>query len=85
MGGFNNCWTGFTFGDRQDRDIDEELHNTYQDLRAVLADAGKRYVLFDNTATAEDKFRQAQKVLSFGKYEPLMHLFLVHASWGCRC
>ncbi|XP_025111525.1 GTPase IMAP family member 4-like [Pomacea canaliculata] len=38
----------FTFGDRQDRDIHEELKTVCWELRSVLADAGNRYVLFNN-------------------------------------
>ncbi|XP_025083374.1 GTPase IMAP family member 4-like isoform X2 [Pomacea canaliculata] len=44
----NHLVVVFTFGDRQDRDIHEELKTVCWELRSVLADAGNRYVLFNN-------------------------------------
>ena len=37
----------FTFGDRQDRDIKEELRTVCPELKSVLRDAGQRYVVFN--------------------------------------
>lgn len=37
----------FTFGDRQDRDIREELRTVCPELKNVLKDAGQRYVVFN--------------------------------------
>lgn len=39
----------FTFGDRQDRPIDQELKTVCPELKGVLKDAGNRYVIFDKT------------------------------------
>lgn len=39
----------FTFGDRQDNPIDEELKTVCPELKNVLKDANKRYVVFDKT------------------------------------
>nr|KAG5700189.1 hypothetical protein BaRGS_011032 [Batillaria attramentaria] len=39
----------FTFGDRQDRNIEEELRTVCKELKNVLNDASWRYVVFDNT------------------------------------
>nr|KAG5689253.1 hypothetical protein BaRGS_006373 [Batillaria attramentaria] len=36
----------FTFGDRQDRPLDEELKTVCPELKSVLKDAGNRYVVF---------------------------------------
>ncbi|KAK7490354.1 hypothetical protein BaRGS_00018333 [Batillaria attramentaria] len=44
----------FTFGDRQDCDIKEELKTVCRELQNVLRDAKWRYVVFDNTARDKD-------------------------------
>ncbi|XP_025111180.1 GTPase IMAP family member 8-like [Pomacea canaliculata] len=48
----------FTFGDRQDMDIEEELKTICKELKAVLADAEGRYIVFSSQDKDEDKKRQ---------------------------
>nr|KAG5692883.1 hypothetical protein BaRGS_002318 [Batillaria attramentaria] len=38
----------FTFGDRQDQDLEEELKVVCPELKSVLRDASGRYVVFNN-------------------------------------
>lgn len=48
----------FTFGDRQDTDIEEELKIVCKELKAVLEDAEGRYIVFSSQDKDEDKKRQ---------------------------
>ncbi|XP_025111183.1 GTPase IMAP family member 4-like [Pomacea canaliculata] len=64
----DNSFTGrlvvvFTFGDRQDRNIQEELKTVCWELRNVLADAGGRYVLFNNMARGSEMAQQVGQLL----------------------
>ncbi|XP_025083377.1 GTPase IMAP family member 4-like [Pomacea canaliculata] len=45
----------FTFGDRQDRDLGEELGTVCHELKSVLKDASDRYVLFRGPASSENE------------------------------
>ncbi|XP_025111431.1 GTPase IMAP family member 4-like [Pomacea canaliculata] len=54
----------FTFGDRQDRDIHEELKTVCWELRNVLADAGNCYVLFNNMARGSEMAAQVGQLLN---------------------
>ncbi|XP_025083379.1 GTPase IMAP family member 4-like isoform X2 [Pomacea canaliculata] len=51
----------FTFGDRQDRDLREELKSVCPELKKVLRDADNRYVLFNKQDP--DKEQQVNKLL----------------------
>ena len=42
----------FTFGDRQDRDIQDELKTVCPELKSVLRDAKNRYVVFNQVGLA---------------------------------
>ncbi|XP_025083394.1 GTPase IMAP family member 4-like [Pomacea canaliculata] len=55
----------FTFGDRQDRDIHEELKTVCWELRSVLADAGNRYVIFNNRAHNNES--QKRKLMEYAR------------------
>ncbi|XP_025110380.1 uncharacterized protein LOC112573901 isoform X4 [Pomacea canaliculata] len=70
----------FTFGDRQDKDINEELKTVCPELKDVLKDADNRYIMFSN---------KAQKVSEHNKKDPLTQLMncaLSHAERmrGCE-
>lgn len=45
----------FTFADRQDAPIEEELKSVCQELKSVLANARHRYVLFSNKETDSEE------------------------------
>ena len=70
---------GFTFGDRQDRDIDRELGSVCPELQAVLHDAGGHYVVFDSTATPPEKLRQAKDLLA--KYGVCQFAVCMNTFW----
>nr|KAG5711800.1 hypothetical protein BaRGS_023564 [Batillaria attramentaria] len=53
----------FTFGDRQDCDIEEELKTVCPELQSVLKDAGRRYVVFNNNASEEEKTERVLQLL----------------------
>ncbi|KAL8612096.1 hypothetical protein ACOMHN_013975 [Nucella lapillus] len=56
----------FTFGDRQDKDLGEELKGVCPELKQVLRDASQRYVLFNNNdrdSSPEGKERQVVTLL----------------------
>nr|KAG5687501.1 hypothetical protein BaRGS_009434 [Batillaria attramentaria] len=51
----------FTFGDRQDADIEEELKSSVPvELKNVLKDANGRYVVFNNRAGPEEKCKTGE-------------------------
>ncbi|KAK7465142.1 hypothetical protein BaRGS_00037672, partial [Batillaria attramentaria] len=53
----------FTFGDRQDGSIEEELKGSIpQELKNVLGDAGHRYVVFNNRAKPDDNKEAVNKL-----------------------
>ncbi|XP_025082573.1 GTPase IMAP family member 8-like isoform X2 [Pomacea canaliculata] len=60
----------FTFGDRQDKDLAEELKTVCPELKNVLRDSNNNYVLFNNTASEEAMEEQVKKLISIIK-EPL--------------
>lgn len=45
----------FTFGDRQDKDIKEELKSICPELKSVLSDASQRYIVFNNQVSNRDE------------------------------
>lgn len=45
----------FTFGDRQDKDIKEELKSVCPELQSVLSDASQRYIVFNNQVSNRDE------------------------------
>ena len=51
----------FTFGDRQDKDIETELQTVCGELQSVLKDASKRYVVFNNRASWADRNIMTEK------------------------
>ncbi|KAK7465145.1 hypothetical protein BaRGS_00037675 [Batillaria attramentaria] len=54
----------FTFGDRQDADIEEELKSSVPvELKNVLKDANGRYVVFDNRAEPGEEFKTVNRLL----------------------
>nr|KAG5686320.1 hypothetical protein BaRGS_032531 [Batillaria attramentaria] len=54
----------FTFGDRQDTDIEEELKSSVpNELNNVLKDARNRYVVFKNRAGPEEKRKTVNTLL----------------------
>lgn len=53
---------GFTFGDRLDGDIQEELKSVCDELQTVLADASNRNVLFNKKAKNEDTQDKREQV-----------------------
>ncbi|KAK7471882.1 hypothetical protein BaRGS_00035466, partial [Batillaria attramentaria] len=64
------CWgesfnrrlvVAFTFGDRQDRNLSQELETVCPELKSVLHDAKERYVVFNNQVA--DKESQAEELL----------------------
>ncbi|XP_025111477.1 GTPase IMAP family member 4-like isoform X2 [Pomacea canaliculata] len=61
----NHLVVVFTFGDRQDRNIHEELKTVCLELRSVLADAGNRYVIFNNRA--HDSESEKQKLMEYAR------------------
>lgn len=60
----------FTFGDRQDRDIKEELSMVSPELKSVLRDAEYQYVVFNNAATDTDKKKAIEQLLMFVQQKP---------------
>ena len=70
---------GFTFGDRQDRDIDRELDSVCPELQAVLSDARRQYVVFDSTATPPEKLRQAKEFLA--KFDVCQFAVCMNTFW----
>ncbi|KAL8616117.1 hypothetical protein ACOMHN_066604 [Nucella lapillus] len=61
----------FTFGDRQDVPLEEELLTVCPELQAVLRDARHRYVVFNNKAPPQDRERQVQQLLALGPAQSL--------------
>ncbi|KAK7491993.1 hypothetical protein BaRGS_00016839 [Batillaria attramentaria] len=53
---------GFTFGDRQDRDITEELETVCDKLKNVLKDAENRYVVFNSRVGDDEKIQQKKNL-----------------------
>ncbi|XP_076457934.1 GTPase IMAP family member 9-like [Babylonia areolata] len=53
----------FTFGDRQDAPLEEELKAVCPELKGVLRDAGQRYVMFSDKATWEEKEQQVLQLI----------------------
>ena len=54
----------FTFGDRQDENLGDELRDVCRELQSVLKDAGNRYVLFNNKAQLTEKRTAVNELLS---------------------
>ena len=52
----------FTFGDKQDEDIETELKTVCPELQSVLKDARHRYALFNNLASKEERKSMATKL-----------------------
>ncbi|PVD23986.1 hypothetical protein C0Q70_17263 [Pomacea canaliculata] len=55
----------FTFGDRQDRDINEELKTVCTELKNVLKDAGQRYILFNKEDKADKRHEHFMRLKKF--------------------
>ena len=53
----------FTFGDRQDDELEEKLTSVCPDLLSVLNDAGNRYVLFNNKASPAKKQEAVKRLI----------------------
>ncbi|PVD24005.1 hypothetical protein C0Q70_17282 [Pomacea canaliculata] len=53
----------FTFGDRQDHNLDEELETVNPELKSLLSDAGRQYVLFNDMSDSKDKKLQIENLL----------------------
>ena len=70
---------GFTFGDRQDGDINRELGSVCPELQDVLRDARRHYVVFDSTATPPEKHRQAKDLLA--KYGVCQFAVCMNTFW----
>ncbi|PVD24023.1 hypothetical protein C0Q70_17300 [Pomacea canaliculata] len=58
---FSRLVVAFTFGDRLDGDIKDEVINVCKELQTVLRDCGERYVVFNSHGTDDDKKRQVGK------------------------
>ncbi|XP_076457892.1 GTPase IMAP family member 8-like isoform X2 [Babylonia areolata] len=52
----------FTFGDRQDEDLEEELEMVCEELKSVLKDAKNRFVQVNNRARGEGKMEQLDNI-----------------------
>lgn len=63
-GGFirDHLIVAFTFGDRQDRDIKDDLKKANPELKSVLEDANHRYVVF-NDKHDKHKGREVKKLM----------------------
>ncbi|PVD35802.1 hypothetical protein C0Q70_02767 [Pomacea canaliculata] len=59
---FSRLVVAFTFGDRLDGDIKDEVINVCKELQTVLKDCGERYVVFNSRGTDDDKKRQVREV-----------------------
>lgn len=59
---FSRLVVAFTFGDRLDGNIKDEVINVCKELQTVLKDCGERYVVFNSRGTDDDKKRQVQEV-----------------------
>ncbi|XP_076441226.1 GTPase IMAP family member 8-like [Babylonia areolata] len=53
----------FTFGDRQDRDIEEDLKRVCPELKSVLKEASDRYMVFNDMDSPEGKHAQALRLM----------------------
>ncbi|XP_025083387.1 immune-associated nucleotide-binding protein 10-like [Pomacea canaliculata] len=54
----------FTFGDRQDHNkLDKELETVNPELKSLLNDAGRQYVLFNDMCDSKDKKLQIENLL----------------------
>ncbi|XP_076457907.1 GTPase IMAP family member 9-like isoform X2 [Babylonia areolata] len=62
----------FTFGDRQDVPLEEELRTVCRELKGVLRDASHRYVMFSNKAPAHEREEQVQRLLSIANTSPMV-------------
>lgn len=51
----NRLVVAFTFGDRQDRDLRDEIKTVCRELKSVLRDASGRYVLFRGPTSSENE------------------------------
>ncbi|XP_025110108.1 GTPase IMAP family member 4-like [Pomacea canaliculata] len=54
----------FTFGDRQDKDLAEELKTVCPELKNVLKDSNNNYVLFNNKVSKEAMEEQVKEFIS---------------------
>ncbi|XP_076457938.1 GTPase IMAP family member 8-like [Babylonia areolata] len=52
----------FTFGDRQDEDLEEELDMVCEELKSVLKDAKNRFVQVNNRARGEGRMEQLDNI-----------------------
>ncbi|KAK7487673.1 hypothetical protein BaRGS_00021092 [Batillaria attramentaria] len=79
----------FTFGDRQDQPIENELKTVCPELKRVLKDARQRYVVFNQTDTPEGRAKTVKKVLELargsrpGHILPLLVITLVLVGLVC--
>lgn len=60
----------FTFGDRQDRPLNQELNSVNPELKSLLNDAGGQYVLFNDMSDSNAKKIQKDKLWEKIKYLP---------------
>ena len=57
----------FTFGDRQEKNIETELKTVCHELQSVLKDSGHRYVVFNNLASKEERKYNAMKLFEISE------------------
>lgn len=80
---FSRLVVAFTFGDRLDGSIKDEVINVCRELQTILRDCGERYVVFNSHGTDDDKKRQVREVRKL-----LVHLGQKTVSvsvWMCVC
>lgn len=68
----------FTYGDRQDRNIDEELKTVCTDLKDVLRDAEDRYIVFSNTTQKDTLVELMNSVPVHGQISLQLYFLIYH-------